>query len=92
MFYPTLCLKMGTYFQDVFELNTAEHKLLRFAIPHLAADSTWSNRIVSLDTCILCDEKSLGKSKNWTFRGYKFALWKEEKREQFNTIHALNSQ
>ena len=40
MFYPTLCLKMGAYFQDVFELNTAEHKLLRFMIPHLVADST----------------------------------------------------
>ena len=25
MFYPTLCLKMGAYFNDVFELNTAEH-------------------------------------------------------------------
>ena len=28
MFYSTLCFKMGTYFRDVFELNTAEHKLL----------------------------------------------------------------
>ena len=25
--YSTLCLKMDAYFQDVFELNTAEHKL-----------------------------------------------------------------
>ena len=41
MFYPTLCLKMGAYFNDVFELNTAKHKLLRFAIPHLVGDSTW---------------------------------------------------
>ena len=40
MFYPTLCLKMGAYFNDVFELNTAKHNLLRFAIPHLVADST----------------------------------------------------
>ena len=40
MFYPTLCLKMGTYFNDAFELNTAEHKLLQFVIPHLVADST----------------------------------------------------
>ena len=61
MFYPTLCLKMGAYFNDVFELNTAKHKLLWFAIPHLVADSTWSKRIISLDTCILYDERSLGK-------------------------------
>ena len=61
MSYPTLCLKMGAYFQDVFKLDTTEHRLLRFAIPHLVADSTSSNRIVSLDTCILCDERSLGK-------------------------------
>ena len=40
MFYPTLCLKMGAYFQDVFELKTVEDKLLRFMIPHLLADST----------------------------------------------------
>ena len=61
MSYPTLCLKMGAYFPDVFKLNTAERRLLRFAIPHLVADSTSSNRIVSLDTCIVCDERSLGK-------------------------------
>ena len=35
MFYPTLCLKMGAYFQNGFELNTAEYKLLRFTIPHI---------------------------------------------------------
>ena len=40
MFYSTLYLKMGAYFTDVFELNTAKHKLLQFAIPHLVADST----------------------------------------------------
>ena len=40
MFYSTLCLKMGAYFVDVFELNTAKHKLLRFAIQHLVANST----------------------------------------------------
>ena len=40
MYYPTLCLKMGAYFNDIFELNTTKHKLLRFAIPHLVADST----------------------------------------------------
>ena len=40
MFYSTLRLKMGAYFQNAFELNTAKHKLLRFAIPHLVADST----------------------------------------------------
>ena len=40
MFYPTLCLKMGAYFSDVFELNSTKHKLLQFAIPHLVADST----------------------------------------------------
>ena len=39
MVYSTLCLKMGAYFQNVFELNTAEHKLLRFTIWHLEADS-----------------------------------------------------
>ena len=39
MFYSILCLKMGAYFQNVFELDTAEHKLLRFTIPHLVADS-----------------------------------------------------
>ena len=27
MFYSTLCLKVGVYFQNVFELNTAEHKI-----------------------------------------------------------------
>ena len=26
--YSTLCLKTGAYFRDLFELNTAEHKLL----------------------------------------------------------------
>ena len=40
MFYPTLCLKMGAYFNDVFELNTAKYNLLRFVIPHLAANLT----------------------------------------------------
>ena len=40
MFYPTLCLKMGAYFINVFELNTVKHKLLRFARPHLVAYST----------------------------------------------------
>ena len=39
MFYPTLCLKMGVYFQNGFELNIAEYKLLRFTIPHLEVDS-----------------------------------------------------
>ena len=39
MFYSTLCLKVVAYFQNVFELNTAEHKLLGFTIPHLEADS-----------------------------------------------------
>ena len=52
---------MDAYFQDVFELYTAEHKLLGFMIPHLVAESTWLNQIVSLDTCILYDERSLGK-------------------------------
>ena len=40
MYYPKPCLKMGAYFNDVFELNTAKHKRLRFVIPHLVADST----------------------------------------------------
>ena len=40
------------------------HQIYRFAIPHLVADSTSSNRIVSLDTCILCDERSLAKAIN----------------------------
>ena len=40
MFYLTLYLKMDTYFNDAFELNTAEHKLLQFALMHLVADST----------------------------------------------------
>ena len=35
MFYSTLYLKMGAYFRNSFELNTAEHKLLRFTIPYL---------------------------------------------------------
>ena len=34
MFYSTLCLNVGAYFQNVFELNIAEHKLLGFTIPH----------------------------------------------------------
>ena len=33
MFYPTHYLKMGAYCNDVFELNTTEHKLLWFAMP-----------------------------------------------------------
>ena len=39
MFYSTLYLKVDAYFQNVFELNTAEHKLLGFTIPHLEVDS-----------------------------------------------------
>ena len=35
MFFPTLCLKMGAYSRNGFQLNTAEHKLLLFTIPHL---------------------------------------------------------
>ena len=61
MFYSTLCLKIDIYFNDVFESYTTKHKPLWFTIPYLVADSTWSNRIVSLDTCILYDERSLGK-------------------------------
>ena len=49
------------YFQDAFELSTAEHKLLGLKIPHLVADSTCSDQIVSLDTRILYDEKTQGK-------------------------------
>ena len=64
MFYFTLCMKTDAYFNDVFELYTVKHKLLRFTIPHLVADSTWSNRIVSLDTCIFYDERSLGNKLN----------------------------
>ena len=45
MFYSTLCLKMGAYFQDVFELNSVEYKLLGCTIPHLVADSGDRNRI-----------------------------------------------
>ena len=44
MFYSALCLKMGAYFQDVFELNTSELKLLGFTIPNLEADSGDQNR------------------------------------------------
>ena len=44
MFYSTLCLKVGAYFQTVFELNIAEHKFLGFTIPHLEADSGNRNR------------------------------------------------
>ena len=32
-------LKMGAYFRNGFELNIAEHKLLRITIPHLEVDS-----------------------------------------------------
>ena len=39
MFYFTLCLKVGTYYRNGFELNTAEHELLQFTISHLEADS-----------------------------------------------------
>ena len=73
---------MGAYFNDVFELNTVKHKLFQFAIPHLVADSTWSNQIVSLDTCILYDERSLGKGNKLNIPGCKFALGKEDKHEQ----------
>ena len=44
MFYSTLCLKVGAYFQNVFELNTAEHQLFGFTMPHLEADSGDRNR------------------------------------------------
>ena len=59
MFYSTLCLKIGAYFQDIFALNSADHKFLGFIILHLVADSTWSNWIERLDTYILYDERSL---------------------------------
>ena len=39
MFYSTLCLKTDAYFQNLFELNTAEYTLLQFTMPHLEADS-----------------------------------------------------
>ena len=39
MFYSTLCWKMGVYFQNVFELDTTEHKLLWFTMRHLEADT-----------------------------------------------------
>ena len=48
MFYFTHCLKMGTYFRNGFELNTAEQKLLRFVIRYLEAnlgDQNYSNAI-----------------------------------------------
>ena len=76
MFYPSLCLKMGAYFQDVFKLNIAEHKLLRFTILHLVADSTSSNRMVSLDTCILCNERSLGKGNKLNISWQKVCIVK----------------
>ena len=44
MFYSTLCLKMGAYFQNTLELNTAEHRLLVFTVPHLEAESGDRNR------------------------------------------------
>ena len=44
MFYSILCLKVGAYFQNVFEINTAENKLLGFTIPHLKADLGDRNR------------------------------------------------
>ena len=40
MLYSSLWWKMGAYFQNVFELDTAEHNLLRYTIPDLVADST----------------------------------------------------
>ena len=40
-FYSTLCLKLDVFFYDVFELNTAEHKLIGFMIPHYKADTIW---------------------------------------------------
>ena len=52
MFYSTFCLKMGAYFQDVFELNTAEHKLLRFTIPIQAIEIT-QTRSLAKQVCIL---------------------------------------
>ena len=45
MVYSTLCLKVDAYFQNAFELNTAEHKLLGFTIPHLEADRNRTNGI-----------------------------------------------
>ena len=39
---------MGAYFQNVFELNTAEHKLLRFTISHLEAEELWIDEGVML--------------------------------------------
>ena len=45
MFYSTLYLKMGAYFQNVLELYTTEHKLLGFTISHLEADRNRANGI-----------------------------------------------
>ena len=53
MFYPTLYLKMGAYLQDVFELNTADHKLLGFTIPHLVAFEIAQTRFLAKQIDIL---------------------------------------
>ena len=45
MFYATLCLKVGVYFQNVFELITIEHKFLGFTILPLEADTADRNRV-----------------------------------------------
>ena len=90
MFNPTLCLKMGAYFINIFELITANHKLLRFARPHLVAYSTWSNRILSLDTCILFDARRLGKGNKLNIPWLSLH-WGRKKNvnNQCNTHHKL---
>ena len=66
MFYSTLCLKMGAYFQNVFELNTAKQA-------SSVRDTAFGGRFDlikqhrkfgQLDTCILYDDISLGKGNN----------------------------
>ena len=66
MFYSTLCLKMGAYFQNVFELNTVKQA-------SSVRDTAFGGRFDlikqhrkfgQLDTWILYDDICLGKGNN----------------------------
>ena len=65
MFYSTFCLKMGAYFQNAFELNTAKHNKAS-SVRDTAFGGRFDlikqhRKFDQLDTCIFYDKISLGK-------------------------------
>ena len=49
MFHSTLCLKINTSFDGVFELNNVEHQHLGIGLLRFVAVTNQRNRVVSLD-------------------------------------------